>query len=57
MQKTLMLKRRSYKFVAGKNLMYCNKRDGENVGHIIQNLVIINGEFQMEKFRTVPNWS
>ena len=39
-----MLKRRSYKCVAGKKL-YCNKRDGENVGHIIRNSVISNGEF------------
>jgi len=44
-QKIRMLKRRSYKCVAGKNVLYCNKRDGENVGHIIWNLVILNGEF------------
>ena len=34
-QKARMLKRRSYKCVAGKNILYCNKRDGENAGHII----------------------
>ena len=39
-----MLKRRGYKCVAGK-ILYCNMRDGENVGHIIRNLVILNGEF------------
>ena len=25
--------------------LYCNKRNGKNVGHIIRNLVILNGEF------------
>ena len=29
----------------GKKILYCNKRDGENVGHIIRNLVILNGGF------------
>ena len=29
----------------GGEILYCNKKDGENVGHIIQNLVILNGEF------------
>ena len=44
------MKRRSYKCVVGK-ILYCNKRDGEKVGHIIRNLVILNREFYMEKFR------
>ena len=28
-----------------EKILYCNKKDGENVGYIIRNLVIINGEF------------
>ena len=28
-----------------EKVLYCNKRDGENVGHFIRNLVILNGEF------------
>ena len=43
-QKTCMLKRQSYKCMARKNTVF-NKRDGENVGHIIRNLLILNGEF------------
>ena len=35
---------KNYKHVAGK-ILFCSMRDGENVGHIIQNLVILfNGE-------------
>ena len=26
-------------------MLYCNKRDGGNVGYFIQNLVILNGKF------------
>ena len=39
------LKKQSYKCVVAK-ILYCNKRDGENVGHIIRNLVILNGYFK-----------
>ena len=27
-----------------EKILYCNKRDGENVGHIIRNLVLLNVE-------------
>ena len=33
-QKTRMLKRRSYRCVVRKNVLFSNKGDGENVGHI-----------------------
>ena len=54
-QKTCMLKRWSYKRVAGKNVLYCNKKDGENVGHIIRNL---NGEIpDCTKLVIISGWS
>ena len=33
-------------YQAPAKILYSNKRDGENVGHIIQNFVILNRNFQ-----------
>ena len=43
--------------VCREKILHCKKRDRENFDHIIRNLVILNEEFYMEKFRTVTNWS
>ena len=34
-----------YKYKGGKNIALYNERDGKNAGHIIRDLVILNGGF------------